>query len=488
MASSRKSKPSKTKSRHSGRRRKPGTIRNPEAQQHLLNSGPRRNDGFIRTPCPGRSALIDRVAATLAGIVRAGDRLAVGLSGGVDSVALLDVLARLARKMRFAVSAIHVNHQLSPNASRWTRFCRAVCRARDIPLRVVKVTVARGNSVEGAARAARREVFRKLRADYVVLAHNQDDQIETLLLQLLRGAGVKGLAAMPLLKDERILRPLLDVPRSKIERYARRRKLQWVEDESNADTYFLRNFLRHDVLPAIATRYPAYRSILARSARNFADAAQLLDELGALDAAGQVEDGTLSMTALRRIAPARARNLLRYFLSTHRLNMPAADRLDEALRQALTAKQDARVLIDLEGAQLRRFGGRLHVVREAHLVPAGFARRWRGEKELALPELGGVLMFTRGQGAGISLARLRSRALIIGVRHGGERVQPDCRRPRRSLKNLFQEARIPPWQRERLPLIRCDGELVWAAAVGVDCAYHAVDDEPALRPVWMSLA
>lgn len=429
-----------------------------------------------------------RVAGSLAGIVRGGDRLVVGLSGGVDSVVLLDVLARLTRKMRFAISAIHVNHQLSPNAPRWARFCRALCRARDVPLRVVKVTVARGNSLEGAARAARHEVFRKLHADYVVLAHNQDDQIETLFLQLLRGAGVKGLAAMPLLKDERILRPLLDAPRGEIERYARRRKLEWVEDESNADTYFLRNFLRLEVLPAIATRYPAYRSILTRSARNFADAAQLLDELGALDAAGQVEDGTLSVTALRRLAPARARNLLRYFLSTHGLNMPTADRLDEALRQVLTAKQDARVLIDLDGARLRRFRGRLHVVREARPVLAGFAKRWRGEKELALPELGGVLMLTRGHGAGISLARLRGRALTIGVRQGGERVQPDCRRPRRSLKNLFQEARIPPWQRERLPLIRCDGELVWAAGAGVDCAYHAVGDEPALRPVWVPVA
>ncbi|MBI4207956.1 MAG: tRNA lysidine(34) synthetase TilS [Betaproteobacteria bacterium] len=482
------------------------------------------------------SDLVSRVAETLGNFVSAGDRLVVGLSGGVDSVVLLDVLARLARRGRFELSAIHVNHQLSPNAPRWAAFCRKLCRTRGISLRVAKVTVARGDSVEAAARAARYEAFRKLRADYIALAHNQDDQAETLLLQLLRGAGVKGLAAMPLLKDERgtrepfvraseregakaecrppdlptsrfhelrglcpslitrqpspaILRPLLDVPRSEIEHYARQRKLEWVEDETNTDPYFLRNFLRRDVLPVIATRYPAYRATLARSARNLADAAQLLDELGATDAAGCLENGTLAVAALRRFAPARARNLLRYFLSMQGVTMPGADRLDEALRQAVTAKQDARVLVELGGARLRRFAGRLHVVRETGPLPASYVKPWRGEREVALPGLGGVLMLARGRGAGISLARLRGRRVTIGVRRGGERYQPDCGRPRRSLKNLFQEAQVPPWQRERTPLIFCDGELVWAAGVGgVDCAYRAVGDEPALRPVWQPFA
>jgi tRNA(Ile)-lysidine synthase len=448
----------------------------------------------------GGAALQERVAGALGGVVGAGERIVLGLSGGVDSVVLLDLLAHLAPKLRFKLSALHINHQLSPNAPRWARFCRALCRARKIPLRVAKVTVPRGNSVEAAARAARHAVFRQLNAQYIALAHNQDDQAETLLLQLLRGAGVKGLAAMPFigeLKSVRaelveartrrtagpvILRPLLDVPRSEIEAYARQRELQWIEDESNAETYFLRNFLRHEVLPQIERRYPAYRTTLSRSARHFADAAALLDELGAADAAGQVENGTLSMTALRRLSPPRARNLLRCFLAMHHHTMPA-DRLDETLRQVLTAKQDARVLVQLEGAQLRRFAGRLHVVRDAWPF-AAHVIEWHGEREMALPEFGGTLEFARGRDTGISLARLRGRKVTIGVRRGGERMQPDCRRPRRSLKNLLQEARIPPWQRERTPLIFCDGELVWAAGVGVDCRYRSTANEPSLLPAW----
>lgn len=376
----------------------------------------------------------------------------------------------------------------------------------------------------------------RLSADYVVLAHNQDDQVETLLLQLLRGAGLKGLAAMPIMSvrpelrrsmndgpstalrsaqgelnlassgraksavrpDVRaelvearksgaptVLRPLLDVPRKDIEAYARKRGLAWIEDETNSETYFLRNFLRHEVFPLIATRYPSYRTTLARSARHFADAVQILDERAAGDAAHAIAEGALSVAPLRCLPPARARNLLRYFLSSHALPMPAADRLDEALRQLIQGSRDSRVAIDLGAAELRRYAGRVHVVPKEPRLAATFSRRWQGEEEIALPELGGVLVFERGRGNGISLARLRTAPVSIGMRRGGERLQPDCRRPRRTLKNLLQEAQIPPWRRDRTPLLFCGVELVWAADLGVDCAYQSAPGEPALRPHWL---
>jgi len=428
----------------------------------------------------------------------------VGLSGGVDSVVLLDSLRRIARTLGFRLSALHVNHQLSPNAGRWSAFCRDLCRALGIPFRVVKVHVPRGNSVEAAARAARYAVFAAAVVEYIVLAHHQDDQAETVLLQLLRGAGVKGLAAMPLVrkaKGERrtakgdpspithhsspaILRPLLDVTRAEIEAYARKRKLKWVEDESNQDIYFQRNYLRHEVLPVIARRFPAYRATLARAAQHLADAARMLDEMAAADGAGWIEAGALAVDAFRRLPATRARNLLRYFLAGHGLNMPGAVRLEEALRQALDAQQDARVLVELGDITLRRHAGRLHLVRSGGAPPAHYEKLWRGEKEIALPELGGVLTLAPVRGAGISLARLGRKPVTIRVRHGGERLQPDCRRPRRSLKNLLQEARLPPWQRERLPLLYCGEHLVWVAGIGVDCRFQAAGVESAIRPVW----
>ncbi len=453
--------------------------------------------------------LVARVAAQLEDIVKPSDRLLAGLSGGVDSVVLLDSLQRVARKLRFRLSALHVNHQLSPHARRWEAFCRRLCRARGIPFQSVKVRVRRGDSLEAAARAARYAVFARQHCDYVVLAHHRDDQVETLLLQLLRGAGVKGLAAMPLvrIKDQgsgikeraakapcpesrvpspAFLRPLLDVTRDEILEHAKKRKLTWVEDESNQDIYFQRNYLRHEVLPVIARRFPAYRVTLARAAGHLAEAARVLNEIAAADGAGMIDGGTLAVDALRRLPSARGRNLLRYFLSAHGLSMPNTERLDEALRQTLAAKQDARMLVELGEFTLRRHAGRLYLVRSGSAPPAHHEKLWRGEKEMALPELDGVLTLVPGSDGGVSRARLRGRAITIRLRRGGERLQPDCRRPRRSLKNLLQEARIPPWQRERLPLIFCGEKLVWAPGIGVDCAFQAARGEAALRPAWTS--
>ncbi len=462
--------------------------------------------------------LAARVAAQLKDIVKPRDRLVVGLSGGVDSIVLLACLKAVARKLRFRLSALHVNHQLSPNAAHWAAFCRRLCRERGIPFDDVKVHVRRGDGPEAAARTARYEVYARQDCDYVVLAHHRDDQVETFLLQLLRGAGVKGLAAMPLLRREEgrglrvegttlatrpsslvprpssldtrhstpaILRPLLEVTRDEILEYAKKRKLKWVEDESNQDIYFQRNYLRHEVLPVIARRFPAYRATLARAAHHLAEAARTLDELAAADGAGWTEAGSLAADALRRLPAARARNLLRYFLAGHGLTMPGTGRLEEALRQALDAKQDARVLVELGEFTLRRHAGKLHLVRSGSAPPAHYEKLWRGEKEIALPELGGVLTLAPARGAGISIARLGARSVTIRVRRGGERLQPDCGRPRRSLKNLLQEARLPPWQRERLPLIFCGGALVWVPGMGVDCAFQANRGEAALLPSWL---
>jgi tRNA(Ile)-lysidine synthase len=455
--------------------------------------------------------LAARVAAQLKDIVKPRDRLVVGLSGGVDSVVLLDCLQRVARKLRLRVAALHVNHQLSANAARWAAFCRRLCRARRVPFESVKVSVRRGDSLEAAARSERYAAYARRDCEYVVLAHHRDDQVETLLLQLLRGAGVKGLAAMPLLRTEYrglrtekkaatskgrkrspqspvlgpgILRPFLDVTRREILEYANWRKLEWVEDESNQDIYFHRNYIRREVLPAIARRFPAYRVTIARSARHLGEASELLDEVAAADMAGHAREGGLALAALRGRSPARARNLLRYFLASRGVAMPGAARLEEALRQALGAKRDARVRVDLGGFVLHRFQGRLYAEPRLPPVRRDYARRWRGERELALPELGGVLSLTPSRGQGVSLERLRREPVTIRVRRGGERLQPNARRPRRSLKNLLQEAGLPSWRRERLPLIYCGKNLVWTAGVGVDCRYQASGSEPAIRPTW----
>jgi tRNA(Ile)-lysidine synthase len=447
-----------------------------------------------REPKEAADALLRGVEQALAACVTRDARLCVGLSGGVDSVVLLHAVLALAPRYGWQVSALHVNHQLSPHAAEWARFCRRLCRERGVPLRVVKVTVPRGDSIEAAARAARYAAYRMQPADHVLLAQHQDDQAETVLLQLLRGAGVKGLAAMPPVREDdaraglRYLRPLLGVTRHDIEQYAAVRKLAWVEDDSNRDVYYLRNFLRQEIMPRLETRVPQYRTTLARAAGHLTEAAQLLDELARIDGAGVLNDGTLPVATLKNLPAARARNLLRYFLASQGALMPDARQLDEALRQAITAKTDARVCVAVGNLSLRRYAGALYVVPLAlpvGLASADFSRRWHEERRVVVPELSGVLEMRRRRGAGIALEKLLTKPVSLRLRRGGEKLQPDAARPCRLVKNLLQERNVPPWQRERLPFLWSGERLVWVAGLGVDCAFQAGAGVAGVVPRWM---
>jgi len=431
--------------------------------------------------------LVPEVGCALESVAARGARLCVGLSGGIDSMVLLDVMAALAPNRQWRVSAIHVNHQLSPHASAWAAFCRRECRTRAVSLKVVKVHVARGNSTEAAAREARYAAYRSCRADYIVLAHNQDDQAETVLLRLLRGAGVKGLAAMPRARMEghlHVVRPLLDVPRTDIERYAARRGLRWIEDESNADTRYLRNFLRAEILPRIEKRVPGYRATLTRAATHVADAAQLLDDLALMDVRDALQDGALSVKELRRLSAVRAANLLRHFLAGAGIAMPDQRRLQEALRQALTAKEGARVNMALDSHQLYRFDGALHLVSGQSMPDAGWTLTWNGESILRVTALGATLKMKRGRGAGIDLEALRSAPVTLRLRQGGERLRPDANRPRRPVKDLFREYRVPPWVRDRLPFLWSGPHLVWVPGIGVDSRFQPAAGARSVLPCW----
>jgi len=387
-----------------------------------------------------------------------GKRVAVGLSGGVDSVVLLHVLKALAPKHGFALRALHVNHGLSPNAWRWQRFCQALCRDWRIPLvqRRVNVGPKRGRGLEAAAREARHAVYRAAAADAIALAHQLDDQAETVLMNLLRGAGVRGASGMPAaarLGSKLLVRPLLEVPREAIVAYARAGGLDWVEDESNADESLTRNFVRLSLGPLVAARFPRWRESLARAARHFA------------------------------AADADAKLLLREFLTARGLRAPSERKLLEMLKQLGSEKPGVRTAILHDGALLRVWRGALEISRPGP-VPRFEPLAWGGEARLALPELGGELRFRRRRGEGIDAAQLEGRECELRPRAGGERLQPDARRPRRTLKNLFQESAVPPWERDRLPLLFCGDDLVWVPGIGVDARYQAHAGSSGLVPEW----
>ncbi|HMG60204.1 MAG TPA: tRNA lysidine(34) synthetase TilS [Burkholderiales bacterium] len=427
----------------------------------------------------------------LAPAIFPGAHLAMGLSGGVDSVALLSALTELAPAMRFSLRAVHINHGISPNAARWAEFCARLCAGFRIPLQLETVDIGpyRNLGLEGAARQARYEAFARVDADFIVLAQHRDDQAETLLLRLLRGAGLRGLAAMSPLRAlsgtrARLLRPLLAMSRAEIETYARLRGLEWVEDEGNVDTLRQRNFLRHEVFPLIERQFPAARATVARTAAHLAEARELLDEMARGDFERCGGGTAVDIPVLHRLGEARAKNVLRHWCETRGIEPLSAARTAELLRQLKESRADARLSDAGPGWTFLRYREKLYLRRASETLERNLREVWDGGNALPMLSLGGVLKFKPEEGRGLSVAKLRAGRVTVRLRQGGERLRLDIRRPRRTLKNLFQERGIPPWRRACLPLIFCGDELVSVPGIGDACEFRAAPAEAGLIVTW----
>ena len=443
----------------------------------------------------GADELCAIVDGTLDACAVRAKRVAVGLSGGLDSVVLLDLLHARAGARQLSLSALHVNHQISAHAGEWEGFCRSLCDGYGIALTVKRVQVtADGSGLEAAARRARYRAFASVDTDFVALAHHLDDQAETFLLQLLRGAGPKGLSAMPMLRQQEhavgdrpasalIVRPLLEVRRGQIEAYAKARQLVWVEDDSNADSRFDRNYLRNELLGQLEARFPAYRETLARAARNLADHALLAEELARIDAQS-FDRSAVSAERLRQLSDARALNLLRQLFADQGLQMPPRARLEEALRQCRDAGRDAEIQVTFGDARLRCYRDRIELVAHCADMPADWQSRWDGHHELSLPDGLGMLRSRAVIGEGIARRHFEIRAATVRGRSGGERMQQGENRPRRALKNLLQEHAIPPWERSRMPLVFFGEQLAWVPGIGVAAEFRAAASEPGIAPEW----
>lgn len=411
-------------------------------------------------------------------------RVRLGLSGGLDSVALLHLLSCLKQERAFELSAVHVHHGLSVDADAWAAHCQALCLQCGVPCEVVRVVVDRRHpqGLEGAARLERYRALLAPGADILVTAHHQDDQAETVLLALLRGGSMRALAAMPGARSRsgmRHLRPLLDVPRSELEAYARAHYLTWVDDESNYDAAFRRNVLRQGVFPVLERHFPDYRGRLASAAAGFGEVAELLDQLAEQDAKVDAAGG-LSCERLAALGEARARNLLAWFIRRAGVPVPPPRRLREALRQLVGAAPQSQPAIPLRDASLRRYQGHVYVVPDIPPVADAFWI-WRGETVLPLTGSPLRLRFEAAPGQGLSQAKLAHRLVSVRLRRGGERLALHQGGPARTLKNLFQEAGVPPWWRKLWPLLWVDEILVAVPGVGVHPDWQARGDEPGLR-------
>jgi tRNA(Ile)-lysidine synthase len=423
--------------------------------------------------------------------------LKVAYSGGVDSHVLLHALSilRLREDHRFSLSAIHIDHNLQPVSAEWGRHCAQVCSALEVPYEVKRVRVG-GVAEEGLEAAARRARYAALAAalapgDILLTAHHGDDQAETVLLQLLRGTGIAGLAAMPaqsVLGPGQIVRPLLGFSRAALHAYAQKQQLAWIEDPSNRALHLRRNYLRAEILPRLARHWPVHASLLTRTARHAAEAMGLLNEVAETDFAAcrhavAHSPQALSIRALLALSEARQRNLLRYWLRCQGFQAPATLQLEEVLEQAHTVPRSQQACVCWLGTEVWRYRDLLVAMPAQHAPDPALDIAWDLRTPVNLPGVG-RLHAVPVQGQGLSWARLNGKSLHIRLRFGGETLLLPGRGHHHALKKLLQEEGVPPWLRVRLPLLYVDHELAAVADRWVCAPYLAGDGEEGLEIVW----
>ncbi|MDP2228529.1 MAG: tRNA lysidine(34) synthetase TilS [Moraxellaceae bacterium] len=408
-------------------------------------------------------------------------RLVVGFSGGLDSTVLLHAVVQLAPVLGVEIAAVHVHHGLSPQADAWAVHVMQVCDHLSVPLMALRVRVTPTHgSLEEAARAARREAFVGVlqAGDALLLAQHQDDQAETVLFRLMRGAGVRGLAAMQAASElpaasgtVPLWRPLLGLPRSRLLAYAIEHQLEWIEDESNADVRHARNFLRHEALPLLEKRWPSLSATLAQTAKRMQEAEGLLEEMAAEMALVAIDaQQRLDINVLQSFSMPRQRLLLRYWLQQQDFLLPDEALLQKIMDEVVAARTDATPLLAWTGCELRRYREHLYVMSPLLALPEGWQCRWDGCRPLLLPD--GRYLY-----ASLPLPP----DSVVRFRQGGERLRRAGHEHSASLKRLLQERGIPPWCRDRLPLVFVD-EVLYAVA-GTDLYANAAGARLSWTPV-----
>ncbi len=438
-------------------------------------------------------------------------QIMVAYSGGLDSHALLYALVEL-RNLNPGLSlrAVHIDHGLSARSVEWSAHCVRVCQQLAIECIIKKIQViAAEDSLEEVARNLRYAAFAEIMmpGECLVTAHTVDDQAETVLLQLLRGAGIPGLAAMPVVKPlgpGKLARPLLSISRAALHTFACEKQLRWIEDESNLNTNFDRNFIRHQVLPILRKRWPSTAKVIARTARHCAEANDLLAELAtsAIPAEALFPDGScragnppcshtargvvaprvtrrpkyyraeiadsilggrrgnfaLTISCLQSFDPSQQKNVLRVWLRSQQFRVPSEVKLHQLQQDFLHSKASATPYMQWAGVEVRRFKDNLYAMPPLSAHDPGIILTWDLHQPLALPSGIGVLQPHMLAAEGVDLSN--GSLVTIRFRQGGERFKPAGRFGSHPLKKLFQEWQVPPWLRDRIPLIYLEGHLV----------------------------
>ena len=396
----------------------------------------------------------------------------VAYSGGVDSTVLLHLLMHSRELIDFRLVALHVNHGIDPRSERWEEHCSRFCQKAKIEFRSTSLDLARQHSRvnEDLARSARYAwISSQMESgDLLLTAHHQNDQAETFLLNLMRGAGVRGLSAIQPVQEFSsgwLVRPLLSVPGEEIIHYARKNSLEFVNDPANSDLSYGRNYLRHVVIPKALERWPSTVRQIGRSAEFLSQTRQLADDLAKIDTEACRSDGSgflsigfqLCIDKMKTLHQYRQLNLIRYWIRVHALPEPGRDALEQFVETVLTQDKEFAELC-WSDYRMYRYRDDLYLVRATESTLAPTSISWDLTQPLTLEQVGIKLVPQRFENSGLSVDEL-SGEVSVRFRTGGERIKLPGRRHSSALKKLFQQHSIPPWERNLLPLIYCDDEL-----------------------------
>jgi tRNA(Ile)-lysidine synthase len=415
----------------------------------------------------------------------------VAFSGGLDSTVLLHSFARLAAEPNsYRVRAVHIDHGLHADSALWRDHCERQAQSLQVEFTAIRVDVTGIEEVglEAAARDARYDAFSKeLRpGEYLLVGHHADDQLETMLLALMRGAGVLGLGAMQAFEPfarGALLRPLWDFTRAELERWARAEGLHWLTDPSNDNHALDRNFVRHRVVTALRERWPAAAQTALRSSQHLQEAWRALEQLAAIDAEHAIEDECLGVAALSALNPERRRNLLRYWIRRRGARAPSTRKLAGIEHDMLAASVDRVPRVGWDGWEMRRHRGWLYCEQKLPALDTAQVLDWPTHAPLPLPAGLGSLRISPGAPGRLSAAKLPA-TLTVRFRVGGETIQPAGHAIHHKLKKLLQTSAILPWWRERLPLLYAGRQLVAVGDLWIAHEYAAHDGEPAVSIVW----
>lgn len=396
-------------------------------------------------------------------------------SGGLDSTVLLHLINRTAKEQKIPLLAIHIDHGLSPASKDWAKHCRTRCKEWKISFKTISLQLQRekNKSLEGTAREARYRALSRFvkKGEALFTAHHQEDQAETFLLRLLRGAGIKGLGSMTEIKPFSkgcLIRPFLNVPREAILNYAKKNHLSWIEDPSNQNIQLDRNFLRHELFPKLKIRWPAAVKTISRAAQHCREGERLLEEIGEQDLKEiritsllNLPDffksgilSRLSIEALKKLAIPRQTNAIRIWLNQHAQVSPTELQMKHIFEELINSKIDAQPALYLENIELRRFNSEIYLLKRLKSFHIKKNYEWNLTEVLTLP----IGQLTPDLARDVK--KYLKGTFSVRFRKGGEHFHPENRSRSQSLKKLFQEWGIPPWYRDQIPLLYSDEKLI----------------------------